>query len=182
MFSKSDDKTKAEPQVGKGEPARAAAPSSATPSIISADLKVLGNLESAGDLQIDGQVEGDIKSRSITVGEGAHVKGSISAESVRVCGAVSGQIRASSVTIAQSARIKGDVFQKTVSIEAGADLEGRIGRLDSEQSTGQSTGQSAGQPTGQPTGARPPHEEAAKAAQAAVAASKGAAGSKPAVG
>ncbi|MDH3474426.1 MAG: polymer-forming cytoskeletal protein [Rhodospirillales bacterium] len=174
MFSKSDEKTKAETHAGKGEPARAAAPSSATPSIISADLKVLGNLESAGDLQIDGQVEGDIKSRSVTVGEGAHVKGSISAESVRVCGAVSGQIRASSVTIAQSARIKGDVFQKTLSIEAGADLEGRIGHLDSEQSPGQSAGQS--------TGARPPHEDAAKAAQAAVAASKGAAGSKPAVG
>jgi cytoskeletal protein CcmA (bactofilin family) len=182
MFSKSDEKTKAEAHARKGEPAHAAAPSSATPSIISADLKVLGNLESAGDLQIDGQVEGDIKSCSVTVGEGAHVKGSISAESVRVCGAVSGQIKASSVTIAQSARIKGDVFQKTLSIEAGADLEGRIGRLDSAQSAGQSTGQPAGQSAGQSTDARPPHEDAAKAAQAAVAASKNAAGSKPAVG
>ncbi len=36
------------------------APTSDVPSIISADMKVVGNLHSSGDIQIDGTVEGDI--------------------------------------------------------------------------------------------------------------------------
>ena len=62
MFSKSDDKSKSRAPSLSGGVAREAA---STPSIISADLKVVGNLESAGDLQIDGRIEGDIKSRSV---------------------------------------------------------------------------------------------------------------------
>src|SRR3546814_20241801 len=64
------------------------------PSIISADLRITGNLKSDGDIQVDGHVEGDIDSATLTVGEGAHVKGHISCESVRVCGTVDGAVKA----------------------------------------------------------------------------------------
>ncbi|MCH7944264.1 MAG: polymer-forming cytoskeletal protein, partial [Proteobacteria bacterium] len=51
--------------------------SSAAPSIISADMKVVGNLQSGGDVQIEGSVEGDIKSRTVTIGEKAQINGSV---------------------------------------------------------------------------------------------------------
>ena len=101
------------------------------PSIISADLKIRGDVESAGDIQIDGLIEGDIKSRSLTLGQGAHVKGSIYADLATIAGTISGQINAKNVTIAKTARVQGDVVHESLAIEAGAYLEGRFMRMES---------------------------------------------------
>ena len=56
------------------------------PSIISADMKIVGSIESAGDVQIDGTIEGDVASRTLTVSDTAIVRGSVSADTVRVSG------------------------------------------------------------------------------------------------
>lgn len=111
-----------------------AAPAGDVPSIISADMKVVGNLHSNGDIQIDGTVEGDIKSRTVTVGENAHIIGSINAESVNVCGRVTGQVSAASVRIARTANVQGDINYKTLAIEEEAVLDGQIRRLDNKPS------------------------------------------------
>lgn len=132
MFSKSDENAKSGAAAGSGAPQGGRKAGTASPSIISPDLKVTGNLDSAGDLQIDGKVIGDIKSRSVTVGEQAHVKGAIISDTARICGSVHGQVRSASVTLAQTARVKGDIFHQTLSIEAGAELEGQVRRLEAE--------------------------------------------------
>ena len=168
MFSKSDDKSKAGGPSAFGDVPRGAA-SSAVPSLISADLKVVGNLESVGDLQIDGQVKGDIKSRSVTVGENAHIKGSITADTVRVCGSIDGQVKGNSVVIAKTAKTKGDIVHQTLSIEAGASIEGQIRRLDSEKANG-----------GTKAAAAPP-AEASAAAKTAPSSTNGG-GDTPAAG
>ncbi len=113
------------------ETATITAAASDVSSIISADMKVVGNLHSEGDIQIDGTVEGDIKSHTVTVGETAHVIGSINAESVNVCGKVTGQVSAASVRIARTANVQGDISYKKLAIEEEAVLDGQIRRLDS---------------------------------------------------
>ena len=173
MFSKTDDKATSDTAGSGNDPSREGRASAAGPSIISPDLKVVGNLESAGDLQIDGNVQGDIKSRSVTVGESAQVKGAIIADTARICGSVSGQIRSASVTLAKTANVKGDVFHQTLSIEAGAQLEGQVRRLDSESS--KEGAQAAGPRPVEPS-------SAAKAAPVTGNASNGGAESKPAAG
>ena len=115
----------------RGTPTRSAGKASGETSAISADLKVVGNLESAGDIQLDGTVVGDINSRTLTVGEGAHVEGSITADEVRICGKLSGQVTAASVSIAKTAIIKGDITYQMLSIEEGASLEGRCNKVNS---------------------------------------------------
>ncbi|MGH6890650.1 MAG: bactofilin family protein [Dongiaceae bacterium] len=100
------------------------------PSIISADLRINGDLICSGDIQVDGWVEGDIQSRNIVIGEGATVQGSLQAESVRVCGLVNGQIKADSVVLEKTAKVTGDVLHKTLAIEQGAFLEGMCKRLE----------------------------------------------------
>jgi cytoskeletal protein CcmA (bactofilin family) len=65
-----------------------------TPSVISAALKVMGNLESAGEIQIDGKVEGDVRGLMVKVGEGASIKGSVFGDSVELAGTVEGKIEA----------------------------------------------------------------------------------------
>jgi cytoskeletal protein CcmA (bactofilin family) len=131
MFGKDKEDVAAQ----DGAPASAARQASNAggdaPSIISADMKVVGNLNSGGDIQIDGAVEGDIKSRTVTVGENANISGSISADSVNVRGRVSGKIIADAVRIAKSANVQGDISYKTLAIEEEAVLDGQVRRIDS---------------------------------------------------
>lgn len=103
------------------------------PSIISASLHVVGNLVSEGDIQIDGQVDGDIKTSIVTIGQSAEVKGEILAESVTVNGKVYGTIRARTVLMGKTAHVEGDVYHETLAIEAGAYFEGAVRKLSKFQ-------------------------------------------------
>src|SRR5512147_988496 len=126
MFSKASKPA----QTGNsGDNGRSALKTS-VPSIISADLRINGDLVCSGDVQVDGWVEGDIQSRNIVIGEGATVHGSLQAETVRICGLVKGQIKADSVVLEKTAKVTGDVLHKTLAIEQGASLEGMCKRLD----------------------------------------------------
>ena len=69
-------------------------------------------------------IEGDVESRSLTVGINAKVKGSVSADDARICGTVEGEVKASSVIVAETARVIGDVVHEKLSVETGAYLEG----------------------------------------------------------
>jgi len=133
MFSKASSQTKPTSGISAvgGTDISRPTPRSAAPSIISSDLKILGDLISAGDLQVDGIVEGDIQSRSLTIGEGAVVTGNVVAETTRVCGQVTGQIRANTVTLDRTAKVVGDIVHQILAIEPGAFLEGHVRHSDS---------------------------------------------------
>jgi len=105
----------------------------AVPSIISADLKIIGDLSSSGEIQIDGEVSGDIRSKVLLVGEGASIKGEIRAETVRVHGHVNGQIKATFVNLAKTAHVVGDILHENLSIQEGAFLEGHITHMSDQQ-------------------------------------------------
>ena len=128
MFSK-DTKSSGGSYSSTRSGGAAQAPSG-TPSIISADLRITGNLHSNGDIQIDGRIDGNVDSKSVTIGEDAEVNGKISCERVRVCGKVSGEIKAEWVVIARSAKVSADVVHKSLEIESGASLEGSVSRLE----------------------------------------------------
>jgi cytoskeletal protein CcmA (bactofilin family) len=105
-------------------------PRSSAPSIISVDLRITGDVISVGDIQVDGLVEGDVQSRSIVVGEEAHVRGAIVADTVRITGTVTGSVKANTVTLDRTARVQGDIVHHTIGIEAGAYVEGKIERME----------------------------------------------------
>ena len=120
MFSKSNKKA-----LANTKPVEPVAP----PSIISRDLKIVGDLLSEGEIQIDGQVNGDIRTKVLVVGETAHVKGEIVAETVKVLGHIDGQIKAKAVKLAVTAHVVGDILHEDLSIETGAFLEGHCKRM-----------------------------------------------------
>jgi len=126
MFSRA---SKPAQPSGGGDSTRSALKTS-VPSIISADLRINGDLVCSGDVQVDGWIEGDIQSRNIVIGEGATVHGALQAETVRICGLVNGQIKADSVVLEKTAKVTGDVLHKTLAIEQGACLEGMCKRLE----------------------------------------------------
>lgn len=114
---------------GKAEGDRKRKP--AAPTIISADLKVTGNLTSEGEVQIDGVIDGDVKSARLSVGQNGKIVGSVQAERALIRGRVEGQIRAQEVTLTRTAQVKGDIYHDTLSIEPGAQLDGHCRRLNS---------------------------------------------------
>jgi cytoskeletal protein CcmA (bactofilin family) len=116
---------------------KAAAPKAKpAPSVLSSDLLVTGNLKTTGDIQIEGQVDGDIRAHLLTVGEGATVKGEVIADDVVVNGRVVGRVRGLKVRLTSTARVEGDIIHKTIAIESGAHFEGSVQRQDDPLSTG----------------------------------------------
>ncbi len=128
MFTKaSKDADKAINKDFHDKPEKPAKP--APPSILSTDLHIVGNLRSAGEIQVDGRIDGDIRTVNLLVGETADIKGEIVADKVIVHGAITGQIKARSVTLAKTAHVVGDILHEDLSINAGAFLEGLCKRI-----------------------------------------------------
>ncbi|MEO1292328.1 MAG: polymer-forming cytoskeletal protein [Pseudomonadota bacterium] len=100
------------------------------PSIISQDLTIKGNLETTGDMQIEGTIEGDIRSHLLTIGQHAVVRGEIVADDVVVNGRVIGRIRGHKIRLSSTARVEGDILHKNIAIESGAQFEGSVQRAD----------------------------------------------------
>jgi cytoskeletal protein CcmA (bactofilin family) len=100
-------------------------------SVISNDLKIIGQglkIISRGTLQVDGEVEGDVGGAEIIIGEAGKVTGIVAAERVIVRGRISGVIRAMTVALQSSARVEGDIHHMSLSIEQGAEFDGRCRR------------------------------------------------------
>lgn len=109
----------------------AAAPKpKAAASVLSSDLLVKGNLKTTGDINIEGQVEGDVRAHLLTVGEGATVRGEIVADDIVIHGRIIGRVRGLKVRLSSTARVEGDIIHKTIAIESGAHFEGSVQRQD----------------------------------------------------
>ncbi len=106
------------------------------PSIISPDLKIVGNLKSNGAIQIDGTIEGDVEAHMLTIGEQGKVDGSTVAETVRIFGTVNGRVQAKTVRLDASAKVTADITHESLTIEAGAYFEGKVLPLKGASSGG----------------------------------------------
>lgn len=100
--------------------------SGSTFSILGADLTIKGDLVARADLHIDGKVEGDIACAALVQGESGMIEGAITAESARLAGTVTGSVDAGTLVILRTARIEGDVAYETLTIEQGAQVDGKL--------------------------------------------------------
>jgi cytoskeletal protein CcmA (bactofilin family) len=111
-------------------PSRALPAATGAASVVGSELSIKGNLESRGEVQIDGAIEGDVHAMRIVVGEEARITGNLLAEDVVVRGAVAGSIRGRKVTLEAASHVEGDIFHKTLAVERGAYFEGKSRRVD----------------------------------------------------
>jgi cytoskeletal protein CcmA (bactofilin family) len=99
-------------------------------SVIDAWLTMKGNLESEGDIQVDGKVQGHIRCMQLIVGKDATIDGDVVAAEVVVRGRVKGVIRANRVKLQETACVESEIFfEKSLGIEDGASFEGQIRRV-----------------------------------------------------
>ena len=99
-----------------------------TLSYIGAEVTVTGNISGSGDIHLDGNVDGDVGCNMLILGPGGRVRGNIVADKATLGGSVDGTVSAATLTVEKSARIAGDLSYDTISIENGAQVDGRMMR------------------------------------------------------
>jgi len=100
--------------------------SNSTFSVIGTDVVIKGDVSASADLHVDGTVEGDISCASLVQGESSRIEGAIEAANARLAGRVRGTINVRELVILRSAMIEGDVHYDALTIEQGAQVEGRF--------------------------------------------------------
>ena len=91
-------------------------------SVISKALKITGELESTEDIQIDGQIEGDVRGVGVKIGQNAKVKGTVYGDEVELAGTVEGKIESKKVILAGTARMTGDIWHQEIKVRIAAPI------------------------------------------------------------
>ena len=102
-------------------------------SVIGNDFTIEGQsitIRCQGALRINGNIQADLHSRRLVVGEAANIYGAITAESIQVSGHVQGAIHGSRVLLRSGATVEGDIFAQLLTIEEGASFDGRSRRVN----------------------------------------------------
>jgi cytoskeletal protein CcmA (bactofilin family) len=91
-------------------------------TIIGVNVSLKGNLYNKGSIQINGEIEGEIKSdENVLIGETASIKGPVVAKKIEVSGEIRGVVEASEkLEINSTGKIWGDINAKTLIIKEGA--------------------------------------------------------------
>ena len=98
-------------------------------TILLEDLKIKGNIFEKEDLQINGDVKGDVKAENLKLEEKGKIDGNINSSVSVLDGTVIGDIKSSKVYISSTGNIDGTIEQKTLSIDEGAKLKIRAETL-----------------------------------------------------
>src|SRR6476619_1310293 len=138
MFTKKPEQELSDRQMSETTPfgerppsyAKSSGPSKLVPSIIGEDLMITGNVTSKGEIQVDGEIQGDVQCGSLLLGDKSQITGCVLAEDVVVRGRVLGSIRGLRVTLQAQSHVEGDIYHQSLAIEQGAYFEGKSRRTD----------------------------------------------------
>lgn len=98
-------------------------------SVVSADTIIKGKIDFKGELLIEGKVSGDITGDNLTLGSSAKVDGKIIVNGVTIQGSFTGFICAETVRLDVGSVVKGDIEHSVISIETGANFNGKVLRM-----------------------------------------------------
>jgi cytoskeletal protein CcmA (bactofilin family) len=108
------------------EQKRAADEISNSSNVIGKGTVLEGNVETFGNIRIEGKVIGNIKSKSkVALGHSSHVEGNITAQNADIEGEVKGKIEISEMLVLKAtAVINGDIVTGKLVVEPGAVFNG----------------------------------------------------------
>ena len=92
------------------------------PNILARGTKIKGDLETEGDIRIDGSVIGKILAKGkIVVGSGGYVEGEVVCKTIDVSGEVKANVQSGALTsLKATAKVTGNIVTPKISIEPGA--------------------------------------------------------------
>lgn len=99
-------------------------------TVIADDVHIKGEITAAGDVELNGTVEGEIICRSLLIATDARLVGKATAEKVVVRGSAEANIKAVHITLASSAKVKGEIMCKAFSVDEDAQFDGTTQRVN----------------------------------------------------
>ena len=95
-------------------------------NIIGKGTTLTGDLETSGNLRIEGKLKGNIKSKSkIAFGQSSEIEGNVLAQNADIAGHVNGTVEISETLVLKaSAIIDGDIVTNKLLVESGAVFNG----------------------------------------------------------
>ncbi|MCW1918791.1 polymer-forming cytoskeletal protein [Rhodobacter sp. KR11] len=115
--------TKTEPMTA---PTTTARPGANTKSILASDLRIVGEISSSGQIEVLGEVEGNLVAKGLLIGTEGRVSGTVNSDIVEVKGVLSGSVKSQSFALRSTAEVQADVTYSTLTIESGAQIEGKF--------------------------------------------------------
>ncbi len=99
----------------------------ASETVVGADVKIKGNLKSPSNIQIFGEVKGQVSSEAdVLIGEGARIEGGVKGRQVTISGEVLGNVEAlERLEITSQGRLQGDIQTPDLIIQSGAKFAGK---------------------------------------------------------
>jgi cytoskeletal protein CcmA (bactofilin family) len=93
-------------------------------NIIAKKTQITGDFNSVGDIRIDGELKGNIKSTGkVVVGKDGKIEGTLDCENAHFEGFFSGEMKISgTLTLKKSAIIEGTVVTEKLAVEPGAEF------------------------------------------------------------
>ena len=110
-------------------------------SILSADIKLMGDLFFSGTLYVFGSITGNIISTKdpnsyLILEQGSQVGGEIRASNIAISSQVSGNIFAfNRLSLKKTAVIQGDIHYNELEMEEGATINGNLSAIEDNKST-----------------------------------------------
>lgn len=104
----------------------AARPDTQPPTVIAYGTNLNGNIDSSGDVQIDGRIRGHVRAAGIIVTADGTIEGEAQADEVIIEGHIKGPVRAGHVHLRRGALVEGNLTCVTLAIDEGARLSGTI--------------------------------------------------------
>ena len=101
-------------------------------SLIGATTRIDGNVTFSGGIRLDGVINGNVSAEPdqaavLVLSEHARIDGEVKASHLVVNGAINGPVHASeTIELQSNARIRGDVHYKSMEMQLGAVVEGRL--------------------------------------------------------
>lgn len=97
-------------------------------SIVAAGMKITGDIETAGVIKVDGEVNGSITgARQVLLGRGGVIRGNVSGGEVVVGGRVEGSVVATErLELQSTASVTGDIDTRSIVVLEGAQITGLV--------------------------------------------------------
>jgi cytoskeletal protein CcmA (bactofilin family) len=114
-------------------------------NLISAGTRIEGDVLFSGGMHLDGTVSGSVKPREgaanrLVIGATGLVQGSVEAQIVELSGTVQGDIVAGTrIALSPTARIEGNLHYGAIEMAAGAQIKGKLVKLEAGTPAGNVT-------------------------------------------
>jgi cytoskeletal protein CcmA (bactofilin family) len=115
-------------------------------NLIGSGTKILGDITSAGDVRIDGQLTGNITTTGkFVLGASGLVDGNVNSINADISGEIKGTVNVTEIlSLKSSAKVNGDIVTGKLSIEPGALFTGTCSMGGKVKNINQTTQQSNG--------------------------------------